>query len=209
MRILVVDDHEVVRRGVASLLGQNDPNIAKEVQDSEQLVQQLNKEIRTMSYLLHPPLLDENGLVEAVRWYVQGLKERSGLDIEMNVSGDEFGRLPHEMELALFRIVQECLTNVHRHSGSKTATIRMERAADGVGVEVEDQGKGIPAEKLDGSNNIRSGVGIAGIQERVRHFRGTVQIESSARGTKVSVRMPNPAMDVRASDGEIPERAAV
>jgi signal transduction histidine kinase len=83
----------------------------------------LSQEIRTTAYLLHPPLLDESGLSETLRWYIQGLKERSGLDITL-VIPEDFGRLSREMELAIFRIVQECLTNVHRHSGSKVATVR-------------------------------------------------------------------------------------
>ena len=155
-----------------------DPLLAKGVQDSQELVQQLNKEIRTTSYLLHPPLLDENGLSEAIRWYIQGLMERSSLDIELNTS-EGFGRLPAEIELALFRIVQECLTNIHRHSGSKNARIRMTRNADVVSLEIQDEGKGIPDAKLAGLKGQCSGVGIAGIRERVRHFGGAVTIQSN------------------------------
>ena len=102
------------------------PDLSKEAQDSQQLVQQLSQEIRTMSYLLHPPLLDEAGLSEALRWYIQGLTERSGLEIELDIPED-FGRLPREMELVMFRLVQECLTNIHRHSGSKVAAIGIAR----------------------------------------------------------------------------------
>ena len=96
------------------------------VQESEQLVQQLSQEIRTMSYLLHPPLLDEMGLAEALRWYIQGLTERSGIEIALEVPAG-FERLSREMELVMFRLVQECLTNIHRHSGSKSAVIRIAR----------------------------------------------------------------------------------
>src|SRR6266436_6694987 len=111
--------------GIAQRVGQN-PSLSDTVEDTQNLVQQLSREIRTTSYLLHPPLLDENGLSEAIPWYLQGLAERSGLSTKLNIS-ENFGRLPAEMELAVFRIVQECLTNIHRHSGSKTATIRLWR----------------------------------------------------------------------------------
>jgi PAS domain S-box-containing protein len=167
-----------------------DPSLGSLVHESEQLVQQLSKEIRTMSYLLHPPLLDESGLSEAIRWYTDGLGERSGLDIELDIS-DEFGRLPAEMELALFRIVQECLTNIHRHSGSKTAAIHLSRAGGDISLRVEDTGKGIPAEKLKGIQKQRSGVGITGMRERVRHFKGMLDIQSSAVGTTISIILPS------------------
>jgi len=164
------------------------PLLAKAVEDIQRLVQQLNTEIRTTSYLLHPPLLDENGLPEAIRWYIEGLAERSGLHIDLSIS-ENFGRLPDEIELALFRIMQECLTNVHRHSGSKNAAIRISRTAEGVSLEIADEGKGIPPEKLSVIHG-RSGVGITGIRERVRHFGGTVDIQSSGSGTTVTVSIP-------------------
>jgi PAS domain S-box-containing protein len=169
-------------------LGQ-DPLIGKAVEESRELIQQLSKEIRTMSYLLHPPLLDENGLLEAIRWYMQGLTERSGLNIELTIS-ENFGRLAGEIELAVFRIVQECLTNIHRHSASKTATIRLSRTAESVSLQIQDEGKGISAEMLARIQAQRSGVGITGIRERVRHFRGVMDIQSSGRGTKISVTFP-------------------
>ncbi len=168
-----------------------DPLLGKAVQESQELVQQLSKEIRTTSYLLHPPLLDENGLSEAIRWYMQGLMERSGLSIELSIS-ENFGRLPSDMELAVFRIVQECLTNIHRHSGSKTARIRLSRTAESVSLQIQDEGKGISAEKLARMESQRSGVGITGMRERVRHFRGVMDIQSNARGTKISVTCPVP-----------------
>jgi PAS domain S-box-containing protein len=172
----------------------HDPQLAEGVQDSRELVQQLSKEIRTTSYLLHPPLLDENGLPEAIRWYVQGLEGRSDLKIELCIS-DTFGRLPCEVEMALFRIVQECLTNIHRHSGSKKAIIRIVRKAEIVSLDIQDEGKGIPAEKLVSIQGQNAGVGIAGIRERVRHLRGTVNIQSNPSGTTISVTLPVP-MDV-------------
>src|SRR5437763_147727 len=154
---------------LASMTQQAEQNPARSkiVQECVDLVQELSKEIRTMSYLLHPPLLDESGLREAIHWYMRGLMERSGLHIELNISED-FGRLPAPMELAVFRIVQECLTNIHRHSDSKTAAIRLSRTKERVSLEVQDEGQGIPPEKLAAIQGQRSGVGITGMRERVR-----------------------------------------
>ena len=166
------------------------PLLARGVEESQELVQQLSNEIRTLSYLLHPPLLDENGLSEAIRWYIGGLTERSGINIELSIS-ESFGRLPREMEVTLFRIVQECLTNIHRHSGSKNAMIRILRKADSISLEIQDEGKGIPAEKL-GNIQAHSGVGITGIRERVRHFGGVLNIQSNYLGTTISVTFPAP-----------------
>jgi PAS domain S-box-containing protein len=165
--------------------------VDKAVEDSQELVQQLTKEIRTLSYLLHPPLLDENGLSQAILWYVQGLMERCDLKIELYVAQD-FGRLSAEMELSVFRIVQESLTNIHRHSESKTAIIRLSRRPDGVSLEIQDAGKGISSEKLAGMLGQRFGVGITGMRERIRHFGGTMDIQSNEKGTKISVKLPVP-----------------
>ncbi len=164
---------------------------AKHTEESEQLVRQLSQEIRTMSYLLHPPLLDETGLAEALRWYIQGLMERSGLEIALEIS-DGFRRLPREIELVMFRLVQECLTNIHRHSGSQTATIRLARDNESVSLEVQDEGKGMPAERLSEIQSHGSGVGIRGMRERVRHFGGSMSITSNHEGTKVSFTFPFP-----------------
>ena len=170
----------------------HNPLLAKSVEDSLGLVQQLSKEMRTMSYLLHPPLLDENGLSEAIPWYIQGLTERSGLKIELDIA-PELGRLPREMELAIFRIIQECLTNIHRHSGSDRAKIRIERNDNNVSLEIRDKGKGIPKEKLTGIRAHRSGVGFTGMRERIRHFRGDLRIQSGTEGTTISVILPVPS----------------
>jgi two-component system NarL family sensor kinase len=166
-----------------------DADIGKIAEESRELAHQLSKEIRTLSYLLHPPLLDENGLSEAIRWYIQGLAERSGLKIELDISED-FGRLPDDLEVAIFRIVQECLTNIHRHSGGKTATIRLSRNFENVFLGIQDDGTGIPSETLAAIRTQRSGVGTTGMRERVGHFRGTIDIQSSANGTKISVTFP-------------------
>ncbi len=165
------------------------PSLAEALEDTQNLVLQLNKEIRTTSYLLHPPLLDETGLSQAVNWYIQGLMERSGLEIKLDVAED-FGRLPADLELAIFRIVQESLTNIHRHSGGKTATIHLSRSAHNVLLEIQDEGKGIPAEKLAAIKAQRTGVGIAGMRERIRHFKGEMDIQSKGAGATVVVKFP-------------------
>jgi PAS domain S-box-containing protein len=182
------------------------PILGKVLDDSQTLIQQLNKEIRTTSYLLHPPLLDENGLPEAIRWYLHGLMERSGLSVDLDIA-DDFGRLPNEMELAIFRVVQECLTNIHRHSGSKIAMIRLSRTADAVALEIQDQGKGIAPEKLNGIR-ARSGVGITGMRERVRHFHGTMQIHSNGKGTRISVSLPLPKTDDAQTENTLQEQTS-
>jgi two-component system, NarL family, sensor kinase len=120
---------------------------------------------------------------------VQGLAERSGLQIALKVS-ENFGRLPSEMELLIFRLVQESLTNIHRHSGSKTALIRIEREGNNVQVSVEDQGSGMSPERLAEIQSRGTGVGIRGMRERVRHFRGDLVIESNGSGTKVYATLP-------------------
>jgi two-component system sensor histidine kinase UhpB len=163
--------------------------LAKDVHDAEALVQHLTQEIRTTSYLLHPPMLDESGISSALSWYVQGLAERSSLAIDLKVP-ENFGRLPSEMELLIFRLVQECLTNVHRHSGSKTALIRIEREENNVHVEVADQGRGMSPERLAEIQSQGTGVGIRGMRERVRQVRGDLVIESNVSGTRVYANLP-------------------
>lgn len=167
------------------------PALATEGREIEKVVQQLQRELRTMSYLLHPPLLDEAGLSSALNWYVQGVAERSGIRIDLRIS-DNFGRLPADMELAIFRIVQECLTNIHRHAQSKIASIRMARENARVHIEVRDEGKGIPPERLEEIQRQGSGVGIGGVRERLRQLHGEMKIESNPRGTRVSATIPIP-----------------
>jgi signal transduction histidine kinase len=159
------------------------------IKDAQDLIQELTREIRTTSYLLHPPMLDENGLSSAVRWYVDGLAERSGLRIELNIPAD-LERLAPEVELAIFRLVQECLTNVHRHSGSKMAIIRISREADKIHVEVQDHGKGISQERLVEVQSQGVGVGIRGMRERVRQCHGELSIDSNALGTRIIATFP-------------------
>jgi len=168
----------------------HDPaRLTKSIKEAEDLVRVLIKEIRTTSYLLHPPMLDETGLSSALRWYADGLAERSGLSIELNIP-DDFERLSPEMELAIFRLVQECLTNIHRHSGSKTAVIRIAREGDTIHAEVRDQGKGMSQERLAEIQSQGVGVGIRGMRERVRQAHGELSIDSNALGTKITAIFP-------------------
>jgi PAS domain S-box-containing protein len=165
------------------------PELAESAEEARELVHQLTSEIRTNSYLLHPPLLDEEGLRSAISWYVRGLTERSGLEIAFKIS-EGFGRLPHEMELAIFRLVQESLTNIHRHSGSKRATIEISRTSEQAVLEVRDEGKGISREKLADIQSRGAGFGIRGMRERARQFNGEMTIESSGKGTLFRVTIP-------------------
>ena len=167
------------------------PELAREGKEIEAMVRQLNREIRTTSYLLHPPLLDESGLASALNMYVEGLAERSDVAITLDVA-DNVGRLPRDMELAIFRVVQECLTNIYRHSGSKTALIRVAREGESVRTEVRDHGRGIPPERLIEIQSHGSGVGIRGIRERIRQFHGEMKIQSNDSGTSVIVSIPTP-----------------
>ena len=167
------------------------PELIREAKEIEGVVQQLHREIRTTSYLLHPPLLEECGLASALNMYVEGLAERSQVTITLDVSTN-VRRLPAEMELAIFRVVQECLTNIHRHSGSKTAFIRVAREGEGVRTEVRDQGNGISPKRLVEIQSRGSGFGIRGMRERIRQFNGEMKIESNGSGTSVIVSIPMP-----------------
>ena len=166
------------------------PNAANAVRESIALVQQLSKELRTTSHLLHPPLLDESGLPSAVCWFVDGFAKRSKIPVDLEIAPD-LGRLPRELETTIFRMVQECLTNIHRHSGSPTASIRIARNSNHVSVAVRDRGKGMSADNYRNSfGPITPGVGIQGMRERVRQLGGHLQIHSGSSGTTVRATLP-------------------
>jgi signal transduction histidine kinase len=171
---------------------QNSAEMSATIRECLELLQQLSTEVRTISHLLHPPLLDEVGLSSALRLYVQGFSERSKISVDLDIP-DDFGRLSRELETAIFRVVQESLTNIHRHSGSKTARIEIWIEGNDVRVEVEDEGKGIAAGKhLEMGTAGQVGVGLRGIYERIRQLGGTVQFSAgpNEKGAKLSVCVP-------------------
>jgi PAS domain S-box-containing protein len=181
--------------------GQIAPNLNKRLQDSIRLANQVIKETRTLSYLLHPPLLDEAGLRDALHWFVGGFIERSGIQTELEISSN-FSRLPQELEIAIFRIIQESLTNIHRHSGSSKASIHLLLQPNEVLLTIADQGKGMasPAIRDGAGNNRRLGVGVAGMRERVSLLGGRFEIAAGNPGTVVKVAFP--LAGVGASNGQ-------
>jgi PAS domain S-box-containing protein len=175
---------------VESENGSMAPGATKAVRESIALVQDLSRELRTISHLLHPPLLDEVGLASGLRSYLEGFTERSKIRVDLEIPED-LGRLPQDLETAMFRIVQECLTNIHRHSGSQLARIRIGRSDGQVSLQVEDRGKGIPPEKREAMESGGTpGVGIRGMRERLRQLGGTLEVRSNVSGTVVAARFP-------------------
>jgi len=164
------------------------PDALSKLTESLNLVHQCSSEIRTLSYLLHPPLLEDVGLGPAVEWFVEGFVKRSGIHVNLEIRPD-VGRLKSDLELALFRVIQECLTNIHRHSGSKTASIRIALIDGTLTLEIKDQGAGIPPDKLSSMAKV-SGVGIAGMGQRLNDLRGSLQISSDSSGTVVRASIP-------------------
>jgi signal transduction histidine kinase len=166
------------------------PMAAKAISENTALLAQVSQEIRTISHLLHPPLLDQVGLAPGVQEFLEGFAERSHMKVRFEIAED-FGRLPRDLETAVFRIVQEGLTNVHRHSESQTVTVRIMRSSDVISVAIADAGKGIPRQKICEIEGGRaSGVGLRGMRERVRQLRGSFRIRSSHKGTVVAIRLP-------------------
>jgi len=178
---------------IENLLPEATPKVRNLVADTAAMAEQTSREIRTISYLLHPPLLEEAGLTAAIGWLANGFTQRSGIKTEVDMP-PELERLPSDIEVTLFRIVQETLTNVARHSGSKTAFIKLTRQPGEIVLSVRDEGTGIPPEKLQKvhGNVSALGVGVAGVWERVRQFGGALDINSNSRGTTVMVVVPLP-----------------
>ena len=144
-----------------------------------------------MAYLLHPPLFEEIGLVSAMRWYVTGFTKRSGIHVAMSL--DEIGRLPRPIEMALFRVVQESLTNVHRHASTSTASVRLTNTANEVVLDIQDCGLGLRGDLRKENDALVSdmfGVGIQGMRERIRQLAGTFDVEFTDKGTTVRVSVP-------------------
>jgi PAS domain S-box-containing protein len=175
-------------------VGKHDARLGQFAANGVVLVNELSKELRTMSYLLHPPLLDEAGLPSALRWYAQGFSERRGIQVSLDIDND-LPRLPREVETTIFRIVQESLTNIHRHSGSKSASLHVEHDTAFTRVEIEDSGCGIGNSSLSDQRPTKIGVGIQGMQERVRQLQGEFRIHSKKTGTKLTVVLPTERED--------------
>jgi signal transduction histidine kinase len=186
--------------------------------DCAAMVQQGAAETRTLSHLLHPPLLDEAGFASAAKWYVEGYRQRSQIDVALEIPSS-LRRMPKDIELALFRVLQEGLTNIHRHSGSKSATVRISYGSGQVSLVLQDFGKGISEATLEEfrKTSTGSGIGLAGMKERIAELGGSLDIESGERGTTVLVRVPLPSLaasgDTRSGraaeqEAEKPERKA-
>jgi signal transduction histidine kinase len=167
----------------------------KALEEASSLMEQGMAEARTLSHLLHPPLLDEMGFRAAAEWYVNGFTQRSKIQVKL-IAPRNLDNIPKDLELVLFRVLQEALTNIHRHSGSASAEIRISSVTGHVTMEVEDWGKGIaPAMLDDFRRKTGTGVGLAGMRERVDDFQGEMDIASQGRGTLLTVQMPLPKME--------------
>ena len=182
-----------LKMAVAELQRRLECNLSTEsvLRDIDTLADQALQEIRTTSYLLHPPLLDEIGFSAAAEWYVEGFAKRSGIKAQLDLTTED-KRMPIEIETALFRVLQESLTNVHRYSGSPEVIIRFERRDETAILEVGDRGHGIPADLL---NRLRegfagTGVGLPGMRERIQELKGNLEINSDASGTSLRAIVP-------------------
>ena len=159
------------------------------LQECLSLCEQSREEIRTLSYVLHPPMLDEAGLLSALKWYIEGFSARSGIKVDLTAD-PAVGRLPIDIETDLFRVVQECLSNIHRHSGSVAAEVQLDRNPDRVLLQIKDWGRGMPAEIASGRALASPGVGIPGMHERLGQHRGNLEIKTSNKGTIVTATVP-------------------
>jgi signal transduction histidine kinase len=159
-------------------------------------------ETRTMSHLLHPPLLDEIGFASAARWYVEGFSQRSGIQVSLALP-EKLKRLPGSVELALFRVLQESLTNIHRHSHSASADISVSLRAEEIKLWVRDKGKGLAPDVLEGfqSNTSHVGVGLAGLRERLRELGGRLEVRSASSGTSIIASLPIPKVSAKGNNG--------
>jgi len=167
------------------------PDLQALIDDLDALADAALQEVRTTSYLLHPPLLDEAGIASAARWFAEGFARRSGIEVRFDIA-ENLERPRRDRELVLFRVLQESLTNIHRHSGASTATVRLQQCADHLELEIEDNGRGITEERLRSLDTSAgtTGVGVAGMRERVRRFGGQLELRSGEGGTTVYVVLP-------------------
>jgi signal transduction histidine kinase len=178
--------------------------LVKNMAESREMLRQVSAELRSLSYVLHPPLLEELGLGAALKWFVEGYKERSGIAVSVKI-GDEVGRLGRDLEIAFFRVIQEALTNAQRHSGTTTAKVSLERAGDAVILTVSDAGRGIGLEKLSEIESAAvSGVGLGGMRERILHLGGKWEVLSGEKGTEIRAVVPGaaPLPELNLAEGE-------
>ena len=185
-----------------NLIGKQRPDeFEKLMNDLGALMDAALQEIRTASYLLHPPLLEEAGFASAARWFVEGFSKRSGIQVSFDTDIDG-ERLPRNVELVLFRVLQESLTNVHRHSGASAAEIHFARQPGAMRLGIRDNGRGLPPERLRNfqERQAPSGVGLAGMRERVGELGGRIEITSSGQGTSVMVLLPERAIVAQAGN---------
>ena len=175
------------------------------IAESIKLLDQAMTETRTISHLLHPPLLDETGFASAATWYVEGFSKRSGIQTSLDMP-ENLGRLPGSLELALFRVLQESLTNVHRHSKSRSADVSVKLSEEQIVLRVRDYGEGIPPDVLGRfrHNRAHGGVGLAGMRERIHELGGQLEMESDSHGTQVLATLPRaerrPSPEIFAAD---------
>ena len=177
--------------------------LVKNLAESREMLRQVSAELRSLSYVLHPPLLEELGLGAALKWFVEGYQERSGIAVSVMIA-EEVGRLGRDVEIAFFRVIQEALTNAQRHSGTTTAEVLVERAGDTVILTVSDAGRGIGPEKLlEVESAAVSGVGLGGMRERILHLGGKWEVLSGEKGTEIRAIVPGAAPLPEGNPGEV------
>jgi signal transduction histidine kinase len=171
------------------LVKDSSPSMQQASLEASQLIDRSIQQVRTISHLLHPPLLDEVGLVSALRWFLEGLSERSGIHVVLEIDPPNLGRLKSELETAIFRIVQEALTNMFRHSGARNGGVTITQKDQNIVVSVRDDGKGID-EQIMQLRPESVGVGIGGMRQRVSELGGTLRLSNANPGTIVEVVIP-------------------
>jgi signal transduction histidine kinase len=200
-RRLALELHDSTAQNLAlllmnlTLLEQGEPALGVQfsqvIAESRALADECCRDVRMRAYLLHPPLLDERGIVSAVRWFADGFTKRSGIHVVMIL--DDIGRLPKPIETALYRVVQESLTNVHRHTSTTRVVIELATTGDTIALEIRDQGRELPVDRSEQRDRLEPpplGVGIQGMRERINQLKGTFDIEFAKKGTTVRVSVP-------------------
>jgi PAS domain S-box-containing protein len=197
-RLLVIQDEERRRlsRELHDDLGQQLSALKMVLMNStgndeaHQIADAALASVRNLSYLLHPPLLEETGLRSALHWYIDGMVKRSGIQVSLTVTPQTFPRLAKDVEMTIFRLVQESLTNVYRHANSDTASVEIDKQAECVVISVRDYGKGLPREISGKTPSSSLGVGITGMRERIRQLGGELTLSRAEPGTLVEARIP-------------------